>query len=633
MSSAKILIVEDEGIVALDLQNRLNQLGYHTVGRATTGKDAISLALTLEPDLVLMDIQIQGDVDGIETARRIHEHRNIPIIYLTAYANEQTIQRAKTTEPYGYLIKPFEERELYTTVEIALYKSCAERKIEEQAQQLNRILYSVPEGVILLDADRQILQANAIAVEHLTCLADANNSVSLDYLGGYNLSELLQTGAPSWHKEVEVITEAVTRIFDVTIERVSNTEHSSYGTGASGWVIVTRDTTESQQIRQRAQQQEQMAAIGHLAAGIAHDFNNILAAINMATEMVQITQRDLTPDNHKRLGIVMQQSERASALIKQIMDFSRRSVSEHQHINLVTLIKELRTILDHTFPETITIDFSQALEECMIDADPTQMLQVLMNLSVNARDAMTNGGHMAISIEQRKFDEGDVPVPGMKPGSWAVIKVTDSGTGIPSDVLPHIFEPFFSTKSPDQGTGLGLAQVYGIIQKHEGYIDVTTSLGKGTTFMICLPALSETSSNPNESSTGHAQVQPGVMQQILLVEDNDVLRGTVVEVLKMSNYDVLEASNGVEALEILRSSHNHVKLVISDLIMPKMGGSELCQEVISEYPDVAIVMMTGYSPQEEILKLKSAGVVNWLQKPIKVQNLCDCIAKALQPAL
>ncbi|MCP4542122.1 MAG: GAF domain-containing protein [Chloroflexi bacterium] len=357
------------------------------------------------------------------------------------------------------------------------------RETQRRALQVQQVINTAPEGVILLDTNMRILQANPAARDYLEILAEKGQEKILDTLGDHPLVDFL-TPSPEglWHE----ITTQDNQIFEA-IARPLETESEPEN---EEWVLIIRDVTREREIQQRAQQQNRLAAVGQLAAGIAHDFNNILAVIVLQSQMALRTIPNLTPKNRENLTDVVEQAQQATNLIQQILDFGRRSELERQALNLKPLLKELIKLLERTFPRNIRLELDCDAATHTINADPTRIQQVIMNLALNARDAMPDGGKLHFGLKQTQIQPGESPhPPEITTGKWIQMTVTDSGTGIPPDVLPHIFEPFFTTKPPGKGTGLGLAQVYGIIGQHEGIIDVVSQSGHGTTFTIYLPVL------------------------------------------------------------------------------------------------------------------------------------------------
>jgi CheY-like chemotaxis protein len=316
-------------------------------------------------------------------------------------------------------------------------------------------------------------------------------------------------------------------------------------------------------------------------------------------------------------------------LIQQILDFSRRAVLERWPMDLVDLLKNQTSMLARMLPENINLTFDYGDDDYSVYADTTRLQQVLANLAVNARDAMPQGGSLHFRLSRLEIGPEHLPAPEMTPGTWIKLTVADTGTGIPDDVLPHIFEPFFTTKD-DSGSGLGLAQVYGIVAQHEGHIDVQTRVNEGTAFDIYLPALNVGSDAPTldeHSALEHLPVGRG--EQILVVEDETIVRRALVESLTTLNYRVLEATDGEKALEILQTHSGDIDLIFSDLIMPVMGGAELFQILQQQGGKIPIVLISGHPMDKERGELKSQGVTGWLRKPPTLKNLAKVAAEAL----
>ncbi len=505
------------------------------------------------------------------------------------------------------------------------------RQIQEQSQRMQQIINTVPEGVLLLDAGRKVVLANPVAEENLAALAEVGIGDTLVRLGKRPLAELLISHPEGlWH---EVTLDE--RVFEV-VASPTKADNPAKVEHVEGWVLVVRDVTQEREIGRRIQLQERLAAVGQLAAGIAHDFNNILATIVL---YAQITARseEVSDRIRERMETINQQAYHATNLIRQILDFSRRSILERQPLDLVPLLKEQAKLLERTLPESIELmlehNEDKHASSFVINADPTRIQQAITNLVVNARDAMPGGGSLRIGLDRT----ADLPpsilttIAGKAPsaereGEWVQITVSDTGTGIPPEVLPHIFEPFFTTKAP-LGTGLGLAQVHGIVGQHDGYIGVDTSVGKGTTFTMYLPALPAHSLET--SVTERPSIVEGQGEVILVVEDNADVREALVDSLRQLNYQTLEAADGHEALTIYAQHAEEIALVLSDVVMPGMGGITLLHTLKAQGLSVPIVMMTGHSLQKSKEELCAEGIAGWISKPPNLEQLAEVVGRAL----
>ena len=495
------------------------------------------------------------------------------------------------------------------------------RRTQTQANQIRQIVDSVPEGVVLLDDDHRVILANPLGTDYLRLLAGAGVGDSLTHLAGTPLSGLLPD-VPSQNEWQEVSAEQLQRIFEVACERL----HGSSPT--AGWVMVISEVTEERERQKRLQMQERLATVGQLAAGIAHDFNNILGVITLYTEMLLATLH-LDSTQRERLTIVNQQAQQASALIRQILDFSRQSVIERRPVELKSFVKEVVHLLERTLPENVQVELRcDEQRSYIVSADLTRLQQVLMNLAVNARDAMPFGGRLTVTMRVAKYDETETPLPDLEPGNWVVITVEDTGGGIRAEDLPRIFEPFFSTKPRGEGTGLGLAQVYGIVQQHEGHIDVSSMVGKGSTFTVYLPT-----PVTYVHTAEHISEEPlhrGRGETILVVEDNPIIQQALHEILLSLNYDVLLADDGEKALQLLDEHGRDVALVVSDLVMPRLGGAGLHGKIRRRHPELRMVVMTGYPLDPQSRDLLEHGDLLWLRKPFSIETIAETVYHALQ---
>lgn len=490
-------------------------------------------------------------------------------------------------------------------------------RIINQAREVQFIVNTVPEGIFMMGEAGDIRLTNPIAREHLALLAPEWANGRLTHLGRRPLAELL-TSPPKglWHE-----LERDGRFFELIARPIED------GPGHRGWVFVLHDVTRERQVQQQVQSQERLAAVGQLAAGIAHDFNNSLAVIKLYTDLL-MRSLELKGRDEERLRTISRQTQRAADLIEQILDFSRQSLMERQALDLLPYLKELTRLLKRTLPEDIQLALKPAEKTAFtVFGDPSRIQQAILNLAFNARDAMPNGGHLTIELDSLVVkSQTAVPVSGMTPGKWIRLSVRDSGDGIAPEIVDHIFEPFFTTKEHGKGTGLGLAQVYGIVQQHDAFIDVATAVAQGTTFHLYFPALDQQPETPRLLDD---TVPLGAGQLVLVVEDEEAIRQALIESLVMLNYEVLQAANGRDALALVEQHHDKIAAVISDIIMPELGGVALFHTLREREFRIPFIMITGYVVEKDMENLRALGLQGWLAKPLDLNKLAQLLQQSL----
>ena len=385
--------------------------------------------------------------------------------------------------------------------------------------------------------------------------------------------------------------------------------------------------SEQQAAERRAQLQDRLAAVGQLAAGIAHDFNNILVPITLYCEMM-LEERGLKAKTQERLTIILSQARRAAELTQQFLDFSRMGVIDRRPLDLRELLVKHMKLLESTLTERISLELESTSDDFVVDADRGRLQQVFVNLAVNARDAMPDGGTLKFELSKLQVKPGEAPpFRDMSPGEWVRVQVVDQGGGIPPDILPHIFEPFFTTKPATEGSGLGLSQAYGLVKKHDGYIDAKSDPGGGATITVYLPA-SASSAGDYDPEVGERTAR-GAGETILLVEDDPAVLESLGETLTAMNYRVVTAADAEEALAQFEQFGDEIELVISDMVMPKMSGPELFQILRDKNWSVKMAMMTGYPLGGGTRELLDRRQVDWLLKPIEGKALVDMVARLL----
>jgi PAS domain S-box-containing protein len=590
----RILVVEDEAVVALDVKARLQGLGYEVIGPSSTGEEALAKAAEARPDLVLMDIKLRGDLDGIEAARLLRDRLDIPVVYLTAYADPATLERAKLAEPLGFVLKPFAERELHAVVEMALYKRRMESRLRESRSRLDAMLRGISDGVLAVNAKGNVTFANP-AAERMTGFASAEmldrplrelvvllgeeRREPRDPLGSDGAGDALLVGRSGAERPVSV--------------SVSPLEE---GGRDKGNVLVLSDLTE-RRLHERARLEEEerrrhaqrLETVGRLAGGIAHDFNNLLTTVLGYSDLL-LARVEPGSAFHDDLQEIRRAGERAAALTSQLLAFSRKQILEPQVLDINRLVDGVTRMLRRLIGEEVSLSCRSEPALWRVRADPGQLEQVLVNLALNARDAMPGGGTLTIETRNDVVDEGDggaLPV-----GSYAVLSVRDTGVGMDADTLARAFEPFFTTKEKGKGTGLGLATVHGIVSQSGGHVRCESAPGRGALFTVWLPRVEESESGEMPHLSDESPRGAGV---VVLVEDEEPVRRLTRRILEARGYSVLDAPSGDEALKVIDGRVPHVDLLVTDVVMPEKTGPQVAELLLSRYPAMKVLYISGYT--------------------------------------
>jgi len=394
---------------------------------------------------------------------------------------------------------------------------------------------------------------------------------------------------------------------------------------------VMLDASERHALQEQLRQAQKMDAVGRLAGGIAHDFNNLLTIIRGNTSLA-MEGVAAAHSLHAELTNIEQAAARATDLTRQLLAFSRKQVLIPQPLDINAIVAQLTRLLDRLLPPSIKVQLTPSAESGMIKTDRSQLEQVIVNLVSNARDAMPNGGSLVVRTNEFTVGDSaatfvppsDIPI---RPGPYVHLSVTDSGTGMDSDTRAHAFEPFFTTKSVGLGTGLGLSTVYGIVKQSDGYVWIESALGKGTTVHVCFPRF--------EGNTRRARPTPTVSptinseQTILLVEDERGVRELASRVLLRAGYRVLVAADGVEALAIWEDNPAQIDVVVTDIMMPRLGGSELVTRLRGERADVPVLFMSGFVRNAALGDAPADRRTKFLQKPFTVPALQHAVSELL----
>jgi PAS domain S-box-containing protein len=635
MNNAKILVVEDERIIAEDIKIRLDQLGYDVISISASGEEAIETAQTKRPDLVVMDIMLGSTMDGIEAAQIIREQFDIPIIFLTAYVDNVLLARAKIAEPFGYILKPFDDRELGSTVEIALYKKKIEAALRTSEVFNKNILNATPNPMVVVDPDTSIRFVNP-AFERLT---------------GFSSQEIVgqKIPYPWWSREQPYITNEVNS--DTFYAEINDSKRQYQNKdGQPLFVLISRkpiflndelqyylvnwtDITEKEKMDEENRNLEaqivkmqRIEALGTLAGGIAHDFNNVLTIILGNAELALDELPADSPLGEHILEI-LQSGRRARDMIKRILAFSQSEELQRLPMKVQPIVSEVVQLLRSSLPATIKV-CEHIASEGISFVDPTQIHRIVMNLCTNAYHAMReSGGLLEIGIKDVMIDDLHASrYLGVQPGPYVRISVSDNGCGIKKEVMGRIFEPYFTTKEVGVGTGMGLSVVHGIVKAHYGAVTVYSEPGKGSTFHVYLPRTEGTDAT---TATEEEELLLRGTERILFVDDEKAIVDLGREMLGNLGYTVTTKTDSLEALKLFRSHPDQFDLVITDMTMPNMTGARLSKEIMETCPDMPIILCTGFSELITEGNAKEMGIRGFVMKPFVKSELVQLMRRLL----
>jgi PAS domain S-box-containing protein len=581
---------------------------------------AIEAIVNNQYDVYLVDYRL-GEHDGLELLHQaIALGCSSPIILLTGQGDRDIDIQAMQAGAADYLEKsqltaPLLER----SVRYAIERKKSEQKIREQAALLD----VATNAIFVHDLKNIILFWNKAAENLYGWKAyEAIGKKTTELWTEKNLAQwqeafkkLMQNG--SWEGELYQQTNSGKEII---VESYWTLVHG-FERKDQSVLVVNTDITQKKALEVQFFRAQRLESIGTLASGIAHDLNNILAPILMVAE---ILEPQLNDDLSKRLlPILTSNAKRGANLVKQVLSFTRGIEGEHSALQIQDLIQEFQQVIKETFPKYIEFSAQISPKVWTIYGDTTQLHQVLMNLCVNARDSMPNGGSLTISAENIVIDENYAEMHiDAHVGRYVVITVTDSGFGIPQHTLDHIFEPFFTTKELGKGTGLGLSTVMGIIKSHGGFIKVYSEVGKGSQFKMYIPAAEVTETSEEE----HEEELPsGNGETILVVDDEDSIRDITKTSLENYNYEVVTASDGIEAIALYAEHRNKISIVLTDMAMPLMDGLTTIRTLKKIDPDVKVIAVSGLAYTEKVNSVHSIGVRAFLAKPFTARQLLQTI--------
>jgi two-component system, cell cycle sensor histidine kinase and response regulator CckA len=627
----KLLLVEDNPGDVLLLQETLSEITHFELELVHAARlaDGLQFLQSDTFDVVLLDLLLP-DSEGLETFIQIYQQVPLtPIIVLTGIADETLAIRALQAGAQDYLVKGQVSGSelLIRAIRYAIERKRIEVALYRQEQEYRTLSANAPDIIARFDRDLRHLYVNP-AIEAVTGL-------SVQDILGKNNREL---GFPEvlveqWEEVLrQVFQTGEPILFQFTFLTPMGDRHfqsrcvPEFGLNGNVESIlgITRDITEQKQLEAQFLRAQRLESLGTLASGIAHDLNNILTPILAIAQLLPLKLSSLNEENQELLTMLEENTRRGAELVKQILAFARGLEGERVPLQVKHPLREVERVIRSTFPKSITLRSTFNREIGLVAADATQLQQVFMNLCVNARDAMPNGGILGISAENSIIDPAYARMhPNANPGTYVVITVTDTGTGIAPEQLDRIFDPFFTTKAVGEGTGLGLSSAMGIVNNHGGFMTVQSEVGKGTQFQVFLPVIAgvETEEKAPE------QEPMGGGELILVVDDEANIRETLKITLELQNYRIITAKDGIEAIALYTEHQDDIKVVLIDMMMPSMGGDLAIQALRAINPNVKLIVCSGLATRET---LPSNIQVNaFIAKPFTTGDL----SKTLQTVL
>ena len=572
--------------------------------------------------------------DGLSAPQLARKkHPPVPFIFVSGTIGEEQAVESLKRGATDYVIKDRLTRLVPAILRALAEAEAAKKRLrsEEQIREQAALLDQAQDAICLNDMEQHILYWNKSAERLYGWSAKealGRNANELLFQGNLTgpqaaLKSLIRKG--EWQGELNQDTRGETRN---TVESRWTLMRDHAGEPKS-ILIINTDITGKKQIEAQLLRTQRMETIGALAGGIAHDLNNALSPILMVMNLVR---DELTTEDSRRLLEIMQISARRSAeMVKQILSFARGVGGEHAVLQLSHLIEEMAKLSRDTFPRSIRIETKIPRQLYPIMGNATQLNQVLLNLCVNARDAMPNGGWLRIEAENVTLDEAQASQRRQPAGRYVLLSVIDTGHGMSADIIGKIFEPFFTTKEAGKGTGLGLSTVMGIVKTHDGFVEVSSDPGNGTTFRIYLPAtgkdeLGDGGQEPPRPPAGNGEL-------LLLVDDETAILEVTRALLESFNYKVVTAKDGAEAVETYRRRQEEIKLVITDMMMPVMNGPDAIRAMRQIKPDVKVIGVSGLSSESSLVKANPPLVQAFLKKPFANEDLLAAVHRLLAKSL
>ncbi len=638
-SRLQVLLIEDSADDAGLIVGELERGGFEVnAARVETVRAKQEKLAESTWDLVLADYTLPqfGAVAALLVLGQ--STQDPPFIIVSGTIGEEAAVAAMRAGACDYVMKnrlsrlvPVVERELAAAAERQRLQA-AERQSRRDQERLRALVEKSVEGIAVVDREGRVTYSSPSAVRPLGFSAEETLGRSVfDFVWSddrawirADFDGLQHTPGAAIAREVRAVRkDGACRWVDLI---ATNLQHDP---AVEGTVINNRDVTERKQLEAQLLRAQRLESIGALASGIAHDLNNVLAPILMGAPLLRASASD--PTSARLLQSIESSARRGADIVKQVLTFARGVEGQRAPLQARHLLYEMEKIAVETFPKNIRIESEAAADLLLVRGDATQLHQALMNLCINARDAMPEGGRLTLSARNVDLDrKAAAAVPAGRPGSFVCLAVVDTGTGIAPEIRDRIFEPFFTTKAVGQGTGLGLATVLGVARNHAGFLRLETAPGRGSTFELYLPALpagtaAEGPEPPTPLPHGHGEL-------LLIVDDEAAVREVVRQALLEFGYQVITCIGGAEALAVFRERRRDIHLVLTDLMMPEMDGIGLVRALRAIDPLVRIIGLTGVSDKASREPMKALDLPALLAKPVTVSQLLAAVHEVLGPA-
>jgi len=632
----RVLLIEDSPTASRLIKKMLNEARYsrfdlECADRLSEGLKRLDAGGI---EVVLLDLFLP-DSSGLDTFATTHAHApNIPIIVLTSADDETLANRAMRDGAQDYLVKGRVDSNLLArAIRYAIERKQVEEELLRRSEEKYHALFEESkDGVFIATPEGKFLDINPAGIE-LFAYPSKEELLQID------IGRDLFLNPDDWRTYQETIArQGFVKDYELAVKRKDGLEVAITLTcnvvrDSKGTIVayrgIMRDITEQKRLQQQFFQAQKMESIGTLAGGVAHDFNNLLGGILGYASFMK-TKMEGDHPFYRYIDTIEKSATRAAQLTAQLLGFARDGRHDTKPIDLNDTVAETLNLLGRTLDKSIEIETDLFDPLPTTEADAGQVQQALMNLCINARDAMADGGVLRIETRLETITEDYAEThPESSEGSFVVLSVADTGSGMDKKTREKIFEPFFTTKEEGKGTGLGLAMVYGVIKNHGGFVRVQSEPGVGSKFKIYLPA----SGLSKEKERSTPEMPRGGSELLLVVDDEEAIRALTKEMLETFGYKVMLAENGQEAVRLFEKHRDEIDLVILDMVMPKMGGRETFFRLKEISADVTALLSTGYSQSGKAQEILDGGFMGFLQKPYKLADLLSTVRNTLDGAM